>query len=137
MKTKVVYFTKSGNTEKIAKAIGEELNAAVSNMDQPLKEPVDVLFLGASVYKFGVDKKVLDFIGSLNANEIGSVAVFLTSSMADSGTPKLVKKLTAKGIKVHDEHFYCKGEFMFMNKNRPNENDVDQAKKFARSVVKN
>lgn len=135
MKVKIVYYTKSGNTEKIANAIGEELNAKVSNMDSPLKEQVDILFLGASVYKMGVDKQVLSFIDSLKPDEVGSVALFSTSAMSDSGYPKLKKTLMGKGIEVHEEHFYCKGKFMMFNKNRPNSEDINEAKRFAKSIV--
>ncbi len=136
MKAKVVYYTKSGNTEKLAKAIGEELNADVANMDNNLREAVDVLFLGASVYKFGIDKQVLAFIENLNTKEIGTVVLFSTSAMSDSGYPKLKKSLEGKGIKVHEKHFYCRGEFMFANKNRPNADDITDVKAFAKSIVK-
>ena len=135
MKSKVVYYTKSGNTKKIADAIGSELSCQVSDMDAPITDEVDILFLGASVYKFGIDKKVLSFIENLDAKKIGKVAIFSTSAMSDSGYPKLVKALSNKGIKVCDKHFYCKGEFMIANKNRPNADDINDAKKFAKSAV--
>lgn len=137
MKTKVVYYTKSGNTQKIANAFGEELACEVTSVDTPITEFVDILFLGASVYKFGIDKKVYDFINTLDPKMVGSVVVFSTSAMSDMGYPKLIKALSAKGIKSHSEHFYCKGSFMMMNKNRPNQDDVNLAKQFARDILKN
>ena len=137
MKSKVVYYTKSGNTQKIANAIGEELNIEVSNIDNILNDTVDILFLGASVYKFGIDKEVLNFIDNLDPNKIGSVVLFSTSAMSDNGYQKLQKRLNSKNIKVHSQHFYCKGEFMMLNKNRPNDSDIVQAKEFAKSIVQN
>ena len=136
MNTKVVYYTKSGNTEKIAKAIATELNVEASDVNCNLTEQVDLLFLGASVYKFGIDKKVLDFIDKLDANRVKKVVIFSTSAMSDSGYPKLKKRLTDKGINVSDKHFYCRGEFMMFNKNLPSVEDVNEAKKFARSIIK-
>ena len=135
MKAKVVYYTKSGNTKKVASAIGEALNCQVSTVDTPISEKVEVLFLGASVYKFGIDKKVLQFIDGLDAKKIGKVVIFSTSAMADSGYPKLVKKLKDKGIAVSEAHYYCKGAFMMMNKNHPNQADVNEAKAFAKQIV--
>lgn len=135
MNTKVVYYTKSGNTQKIANAIGEALNCKVENMDSPLEQPVDILFLGASVYKFGIDKKVLNYIDNLNAKSVGAIAIFSTSAMSDSGYPKLVKRIKSRGIPVCEDHFYCKGEFMLVNKNRPNVDDVKAAENFAKRIV--
>ncbi|WP_305767799.1 flavodoxin domain-containing protein [Candidatus Epulonipiscium viviparus] len=135
MKTKVVYFTKSGHTETIAKAIAEELNTEASTIDDPLTEQVDILFLGASLYKMGIDKKVLAFVDSLDATKIGNVVLFSTSALSDSGYGKLKKRLEDKGISVRSEHFHCKGAFMLLNKHRPNTDDVIAAKKFASDIV--
>ncbi|MFI3237296.1 MAG: flavodoxin domain-containing protein [Lachnospiraceae bacterium] len=136
MNVKVAYYTKSGNTQKIADAIAAEIGCDAVTVDQTIKEQVDVLFLGASVYKFGIDKKVIEFINNLDATQIGEVAIFSTSAMSDSGYPKLVDLLTKKGITVSKEHFYCRGQFMFANKNLPNADDIISAKNFARNIVK-
>lgn len=135
MTAKVVYYTKSGNTQKIANAIGSAIGCAVTTTDTPLTAYVDVLFLGASVYKFGIDKAVQDFISSLNPQLVGCVVIFSTSAMSDSGYPKLVKLCANKNITVSDKHFYCRGEFMLANKNRPNADDVNAAARFAADVM--
>lgn len=135
MKAKVVYYTKSGNTEKIAKAIAQELDCEITTMDETPTTAVDILFLGASVYKFGIDKKVLNFIANLDNTKIGTVVIFSTSAMSDSGYPQLVKKIAAKGIKVSEHHYYCRGQFMFANKNKPDLDDINSAKKFAKNVT--
>lgn len=135
MNTKVVYYTKSGNTKKVADAIANEVGCEAQNLENSSAVSADVLFLGASVYKFGIDKAVLNFIAGLDSNAIGSAVIFSTSAMSDSGYPKLVKAFEARGIKVQEEHFYCKGEFMFANKNRPNTDDLASAKKFAKEIV--
>lgn len=135
MTAKVVYYTKSGNTKKIATAISSELKCNISSIDEYEVEKIDILFLGTSVYKFGIDKKVLNFIDDLDPKTIKNVVIFSTSAMSDSGYPKLVKRLNAKGFKVSENHFYCRGEFMFANKNRPNDDDLQQAKKFAKSFM--
>ena len=134
MKSKVVYYSKSGNTKKIADAIALELNCEVTDINTPINESIDTLFLGASVYKFGIDKQVLSFINSLDSNLVKNVVIFSTSAMSDSGYPKLVSALKDKNIVVSEKHFYCKGSFMMMNKNRPNLDDVNDARQFAKSI---
>lgn len=127
----VTYYSKSGNTRKIADAIASTVGCSSATVDTPLNDTVDVLFLGASVYKFGIDPQVLAYIDRLDPAKVGQVAIFSTSAMSDSGYPKLVDRLTKRGIKVASTHFYCKGSFMFANKNRPNQDDVNRAMQFA------
>ncbi|MFI3327312.1 MAG: flavodoxin family protein [Clostridia bacterium] len=134
MKSKVVYYTKSGNTKKIADAIACEIGCKSEDLNTQINENVEVLFLGASVYKFGIDKKVIEFIDKINPKMVGEVVIFSTSAMSDTGYLKLLKILNAKGFKVSDKHFYCRGKFMLANKNRPNQDDINNARAFARKI---
>lgn len=135
MNAKVMYYTQSGNTQKIAQAIAAQVGSQAEPIGHPLSEPVDILFLGASVYKFGIDKKVLAFIDTLSPAMVGKVAIFSTSAMSDRGYPIMLKALSAKGLTVTQSHFYCKGKFGFANKNRPNQDDVQAAKAFAQAIM--
>ena len=55
MKVEVRYFTRTGNTKKLADAISEALGVKAETVDAPLSEKADILFLGSSVYAAGVD----------------------------------------------------------------------------------
>ena len=44
MKVAVRYYTRSGNTEKLAKAIGDALSVQAENINVPLEEKADILF---------------------------------------------------------------------------------------------
>ena len=46
MKIAIRYYSKTGNTEKLAEAIGEAIGVAPKTIDEPLNEDVDILFLG-------------------------------------------------------------------------------------------
>ena len=70
MKIAIRYYTKSGNTKKLADAIGNQLNVEVLTVKTPLTEKVDVLFLGSSVYAAGVDESIKSFIRN-NKDNIG------------------------------------------------------------------
>ena len=50
MKIAVRYYTRSGNTKKLAEAIAKAVGAEAKTVDEPLWEDVDILFLGSSVY---------------------------------------------------------------------------------------
>ena len=46
MKAAVRYYTKGGNTRKVAEAMAEAIGVEAKSIDFPLEEKVDVLFLG-------------------------------------------------------------------------------------------
>jgi flavodoxin len=55
MKIAVRYFSRGGNTKKLADAIANAVGVTAETTDVPLTEDVDILFLGSSVYAYGVD----------------------------------------------------------------------------------
>lgn len=133
MNIKVYYYTRSGNTKKLAEAVAEAVGVAANDISVPLEEKADILFLGSSLYAGGFDSAVGEFIAN-NANKIGTIVSF-GSSASNMSTFKKVKALAQeKGIQVYDEFFNCPGHFMFMHKNRPNKADTEAAASFAKSV---
>ena len=44
MKIEIRYFTKTGNTKKLAEAIAQELNIEAQELSAPLSEKTDILF---------------------------------------------------------------------------------------------
>lgn len=134
MKIAVRYYSRTGNTEKLAKAIAEELGVTAENLSAPLSEKVDILFLGSAVYAAGVDKQVKQFIKD-NKENIGIIYNFSTAA-ALSSTYKQVKKVaTENGVVLAEKEFHCRGKFAFMHNGRPNDEDLQNAKKFAREVM--
>ncbi|MDR2793972.1 MAG: hypothetical protein LBB61_09995 [Treponema sp.] len=83
MKHAVRYFSKSGNTEKAARAIaGAPAVEAISinAAGAAIIEKTAVLFLGAAVYAFGLDDAVKTFIEKLDAAKTGKGAAFGTTA---------------------------------------------------------
>ena len=58
MKIAVRYYTKTGNTKKLAMAIAEAVGVEAKPISVPVDEPVDILFLGNSYYAFSIDPEV-------------------------------------------------------------------------------
>ncbi len=62
----VRYYTKTGNTKRLAEAVAKELGVEALPISEPVTEPVDALFLGNSYYAFNIDpevKAVADKVG--------------------------------------------------------------------------
>lgn len=135
MKIAVRYYTKTGNTAKLANAIAEAVGVKADDVSAPLSEKVDILFLGSSYYGFDIDNAVKAFIKE-NKSRIGKIVNFGTAAMMGS-TQKLVKKCANEyGISVAPEEFHCRGSFGPMHKGRPNDDDLKNVKAFAKSIVK-
>ena len=64
MNIAVRYYTRSGNTKKLAEAIGGALGVKAENVSVSLPENADLLFLGCSVYAGGCAPEVSQFIES-------------------------------------------------------------------------
>ena len=134
MKCQVRYYTRSGNTKKLANAVAEAVSVEAMDITAPLTEKVDILFLGSSYYAFDADDAVKNFIAD-NKNNIGKIVCFGTSAMMKSMRKPLAKVAGKLGIAVADEEFHCRGQFGKIHKGRPNEKDVEDAKKFACAIV--
>ena len=131
----VRYYTKTGNTKKLAEAIAEASGVKAQKTDILIKGKCDILFLGASVYWGGIDKDVNVFIKSLDKNKIGKVVVFSTSALAERAFPEIEKLLKAQGIKAEQENYYTRGQFTAMHKGKPNSDDVLAAAGFAKKIL--
>lgn len=134
MNIEVRYFSRGGNTKKLAGAIAKALGAEAQEYTAPLAQPTDLLFLGGSVYGFGLDERTKEYIAKLDAAYVKKVAVFGTSAIVKSGNKDMEKLLQAKGIKVVGA-FHCWGAFTIMHAGRPNDKDLAMAANFAKTMA--
>lgn len=134
MNIAIRYYSKSGNTKKLADAIGEALHVKPETVSVPLKEPVDILFLGSSVYAAGVDDSIKSFISSLDPSRVKKVVNFSTAALLPGTYNQVEKLLKERNIPLSKEEFHCKGSFMFMHKGHPDNNDLNNVRAFAKKV---
>lgn len=134
MKIAVRYYTRSGNTKKLAEAIAKAVGTDAKSTDEPLAEDVDILFLGSSVYAYGVDENVKKFIANIDV-KVGKVVNFSTAALVKSTYKQVGKLLKAKNIPQAEEEFYCKGSFGPMHSGKPDAEDCRAAAAFAKRVV--
>ena len=134
MKIEIRYYSRGGNTKKVAEAIGNAVNVKAKPVSEPLSEDVDILFLGSAPYAFDVDHEVKKFISGIGVS-VGKAVNFSTSAVVSS-TRKYVEKLFAeKNIPLAKEEFSCRGAFAVLHKGRPNEKDLNAAADFARKII--
>ena len=135
MKTAVRYYTKTGNTKRLAEAVAEALGVEALPITEPVTDPVDILFLGNSYYAFTIDPEVRAFVRSLDKNTVGCIANFGTAAMMNSTWKKVRAEADKLGIPMAGSEFHCRGEFKGANKGRPDRNDLAAAAAWAKSMV--
>lgn len=135
MRVAVRYYTKSGNTERLAAAIGDALEVEALPISVPVTEPVDILFLGNSYYAFTIDPEVRAFVAGLDKNRVGKIVNFGSAAMLNSTYKKVKAEADKVGIPMDPREFHCKGEFKGLHKGKPDEKDAADAAKFARDII--
>lgn len=134
MKIAIRYYTKTGNTKKMAEALSETVGVEALTVDNPLTEDVDILFLGSAVYAAGVDAKVKEFIENIDVN-VGKIINFSSAALIES-TYKQVKKIAENNnLTMAEEEFHCRGAFKLVHRGRPNDNDLRNLQEFAKNIV--
>ena len=138
MKIAVRYYSRSGNTKALAEAIAKAADTAAVSVDAPeapIREPVDLLFLGNSYYAFSIDPEVRRFVQSLDKNKVGKIVNFGSAAMLNSTYKKVKAEADKAGIPMDEHEFHCKGEFKGLHKGRPNAADLAAAADFAKGII--
>ncbi|MEA3429708.1 MAG: flavodoxin family protein [Nanoarchaeota archaeon] len=148
MKINIIYFTRTNNTLKIAEAITSVLKLKHEVNLIPVNKATDKDFIDADmigfasgINAFDFEKPIKEFVTKLKSSD---KKVFIISTSASGKTSyhsKFKKILTNKSFNLVGE-FTCKGftkwgPFKLIGgiaKDRPNEEDFDKAKEFAKSI---
>ena len=128
----VRYYTKTGNTKRLAEAVAKELGVEALPITEPVSEKVDILFLGNSYYAFNIDPEVREFVASLDKEKVGKIVNFGTAAMLNSTYRKVKEEADKAGIPMDPKEFHCRGEFKGIHKGRPNANDIAEAIEFVK-----
>ena len=135
MMVAIRYDSKTGNTKKLAQAIGEALHVPALTVDQPLTEHVDLLFLGSSVYAAGASAEVKRFITGMEKGNVDRVACFSTAALLPSTYAQVSKLLRQRGIPVDSREFHCRGQYHMLHKGKPDRADLDNIRQFAKELA--
>lgn len=136
MKTAVRYYTKTGNTKRLAESVAEAIGTEALPLSSPIEEPVDILFLGNSYYAFSIDPEVSEFIRKLDRSQVGRIVNFGSAAMLNSTYKKVKAEADKVGIPMDEREFHCKGEFKGIHKGRPDSDDLAAVAEFAKSIIR-
>lgn len=137
MKTEVVYYSRTGNTEKIAKAMASVLGVEPKNVRKDIiVKDFDLLFIGSGVYGSRPGNEIMDFANFLKDVKGKKAVIFGT--FGDNIEPlktQIGTILESKGMDVIDA-WGCKGRsFIFFNRGKPSREDIKQAKEFTGKLI--
>ena len=135
MKIAVRYYTKTGNTKRLAEAVAKAVNTEALPLESPIDASVDILFLGNSYYAFSIDPEVRSFVKSLDKNMVGKIVNFGSAAMLNSTYKKVKAEADKIGIPMDEREFHCRGEFKGVHKGKPDENDLKAAAEFAKKII--
>jgi flavodoxin len=131
----VVYFSRGGNTRKVAEVMAEELGTTAKDI-----KSVDTLsgdafiFLGTGCYGAVLGKEITDFI-ERNQLKGRKIALFTTSAFGwDKEVSVMEKQIQDKGVKIAGS-FNCFGQFLTLKRGHPDQDDLQKARIFARSMI--
>jgi flavodoxin len=141
MKTIMIYTsTHHGNTEQIARASGEVLKADLHSLERENissinLEGYDLIGLGAGVRGQKPDPKIMRAVDKLDLKDR---KVFLFSTSAGNSVDEIrMLKDTVLQKQAHlMGEFMCAGFFDWYNKGHPDATDLENARKFAQSLLK-
>ncbi|MBR5637010.1 MAG: flavodoxin [Pseudobutyrivibrio sp.] len=111
MSKAVRFYSRSGNTKALADAIASGAGVTAVSVDDSLSginEPVDTLFIGGGLYAYGIDKKLKNYINTLDSTKVKKAAVFSTSWLSKHALDIIKDALKARGIEVVEETCYAK-----------------------------
>ena len=130
----VRYWSRGGNTKKLAEAIADAVGVKAETVERPLADKTDIVFLGSAVYAAGVDEEIKRFLQK-NRENIGVLYNFSNAALAPS-TYKQVSALAKKyGIQISDREYHCRGSFALLHRGHPDEGDLVRARAFAKLAV--
>jgi flavodoxin len=131
----VVYFSMGGNTRKVAEAIAGELGVTAKNIKSVDTLPEDAfIFLGTGCYGAMLPGEIAEFIAR-NRMQGKPIALFTTSAFGWGKEMVLMEKqIKDKGVNIVGS-FNCYGQFLAARRGHPNQQDLENARAFARLMV--
>jgi flavodoxin len=146
MKALIVYYTRTGNTERVARALASTLQAELIHADAVTEEKLrgwDTIGLGSGVYWLRHDQRLFDIASKMP--HASRVFTFSTSGLKNWFAVTFYQftmrtRLRLKGLQVVGQ-WHCPGHDLHplikpfnLNKGRPHAGDIASLEAFARKL---
>lgn len=148
MKSLVIYTSRTGNTEKVADAIAEVVDAEAINVDSISDrnefwseyDDSSLVFIGSGVYANNTSKELLQLLHSVPQNKGLNFAIFATWLGRGQSAQKMISQLTSiiksRGASIFDENYLCFGKsFGLIRRNHPDQSELEDAGSWAKKVI--
>lgn len=132
----VLYYSRGGNTRKLAAAIAGELGIKAAEIGSMSLDPnAKVIFLGSGVYAGKPGEDLMRFVETHDFHGL-KVRIFSTSWITgENAFAGVVDALRRNGATVL-QGYHCKGRAGIFNLGHPNWEELDSAKKFTKDIAK-
>lgn len=146
-KAVVIYYSRTGNTEKVAKVFARTLKCKSLDIKENSKINLDkynLIFIGSGIYGMKISTEIEKFIQKLREKDTKGkkYVVFGTYGGSKRGIKLMKEGLEQKSAKVIGQ-FGCRGHDDFwlfkifnVNRGRPDKHDLLEAKEFAQFILK-
>jgi flavodoxin len=147
MKTLVVYYSESGNTQKLAQAVAAGLGTQTLRIEEVKAQELadcDLICIGTPVQGAAPAKKVLEFISHMPPMKDKKAAVFCTMHMfGDKKAIEILKRTLEDRGMVFLGGFTALGWSRLIanfgprifNRGRPNREELARAEDFGRNLL--
>lgn len=146
LKPIVIYYSKTGNTKRVARAIAEGLDTTAIDIEKVKNIwEYNLIVIGTPIHGVGPVKHVKKFLETIPSSKGKYGGAFCTMmKVGDKKTIKYIKgKMEKKGIKFLEGFSVVGVSGLIMgiagpkviNKERPNEEDLENAKEFGKRLA--
>lgn len=133
---KVIYYTKTGHSRKIAQSIASVLHTQAEDIRaNPALNDVDLLFIVGGIYGGVSDPAMIAYINTIDASTVRKAALLTSCAGKTQKQDQIRSILTRKQIKVVPDEFLCQGGFLFFGFKHPDQEDLNKAVAFAENVL--
>ena len=60
---------------------------------------------------------------------------FSSAALIESTYKQVKKEVEAKGLKMSEDEFHCRGAFKFVHRGKPDDNDLKNVQEFAKRII--
>jgi len=135
MEYQVIYFSRKGSTKKVADTIASELSVNAEDVKTAKLNKDSFIFLGSGCYGGKPGKHMKKFIEN-NYFKSRNIALFGTSGGGEGKETEVMETMLTDKDAIVKGKYFCQGRFWFGNKDKPSNEDLDNAKKFVKNMIK-
>ena len=139
MKIALIYFSRGGNTRKIAEAMAEELGVTAVDVkkEKPDVSDVDLLVVGSGTYGGKPSKDMVEYLENLKPVAGKNAACFASCASGNaSKTLQAMKEILSQKGYSNVDCFSCLGQWLMglSRRGHPSEEELAQARDFAKKL---